>query len=91
MVGAQVGWFGATPPFGRLSATPEQIIVNAGLDDALLKRQQVQSVYRGRFFVRNVIAFQTNDHSADWVFVFSLRPRRILCALEELGWPVTEE
>jgi hypothetical protein len=89
-VSARVGWYVAGWPWGRLSATPEKIIVSAVLDQALLPRTDVQSVYRGRLFVRRPIAFRTVDHSADWVFVYSPTPRRLLAALAELGWPVTE-
>jgi hypothetical protein len=90
MVGARVRWSAVAFPLGGLTATREQIIVSTGFTDAVLKRPNVQSVYRGRFLFRKRIAFGADDHSADRVFVYSLTPRRILRALAELGWPVAE-
>jgi hypothetical protein len=80
--------FWASHPFGRLSATREQIVVNAGFGKAVLDRAHVTTVYTTRVLIRRTIAFRTDDGSGDWVFVYSFAPYRILAALEELGWEV---
>jgi hypothetical protein len=71
-----------------MSATRQQIAVDAGFGKAVLDRQHVILVYTTRMLVRRAIAFETDDGSGDWVFVYSFTPYRILDRLAELGWPV---
>jgi hypothetical protein len=88
VVGARVRLYWASHPLGRLVATRDQIAVSAVLGKAVLDRAHVTTVYTTRNPVRRVIAFRTDDHSGDWVWVYSFAPYRILAALEELGWEV---
>jgi hypothetical protein len=90
-VGARIGfWWHTTYPFGRLTATREQIRIHAGFGRTAIDRARVESVIRRRFLKRNVITFRTDDASATWVFVFAPRTGKILDALEALDWPVED-
>lgn len=90
-IGARIGfWWHITYPLGRLTATREQIQINAGFGKTAIDRARVESVIRRRFLKRNVITFRTHDASATWVFVFAPATRKILDGLEALDWPVED-
>jgi hypothetical protein len=92
-VSAQVRWWHAAFGWGGLTATAERIVISTALGGAVLEREHVTSVYRQRFLVRRVIAFRTDDGSADWVWVWPVpfRGERIMSALEDLGWPIADD
>jgi hypothetical protein len=72
-----------------LSATRRLIIISAVPRKVVLEREHVVLVYTTRILVlRRVIAFETDDGSGDWVFVYSFWPYRILSRLADFDWPV---
>jgi hypothetical protein len=92
-VSARVRWWRAGAPWGGLTATADRIVISAVFGKAVLEREHVTSVYRQRFLARRVIAFRTDDGSADWVRVWPVpfRGERIMSALQDLGWPIADD
>jgi hypothetical protein len=92
-VGARVRWFSAGFLLGSLRASRDEIVVSAVLRSATLRRNNVTSVCLRSLVVRAVIFFRTTDGSGDYVFVYPvpLRSRRVLSALEQLGWPIEHD
>ncbi len=64
--------------------------MNAAFSKAVLQRKHVRGVYVRRVFFRQSIVFDTDNGSGDGVLVYGSGIRRILDALSELGWPVSE-
>ena len=89
-VAARVRWGWAGWPFGRLTADRNRLVVSGPWPSkAVLERGHVKAIYVRWRFLRRAIAFDTDDRSSWWVYVYSrFRRGRILAALGELGWPV---
>ena len=89
-VGTWIRWVRAGRVFGRLSASRDHLVVSAAYRKAVLQRVNVRGIYVRRVLFRQSIVFDTDNGSGDGVLVYGWGIRRILEALSDLGWPVSE-